>query len=509
MSLGRSRWRRVCACLMVAACGVLARAAAAQTTVVIPRTVLVRDLAFGALDSGVVAGGNFVAAGKAGRGRVVLDWVSLSGSVRQVPLPGASTRFLPVLYGSATRLVVEEFVDGLPGARFLAGPPLGPLAVVEPCLSTTAQSTVLAGDVLAYSGTPCAGGGLSVVVRDLSTPGPPTTIVLPQGSQPTRLRVAGDYVAYRLDTNSGARLIERNWHTGQLLFDQPPPVPRDCFSPSGFVINGPPQQAFCDFQIDQDGSFWEMTDTQEFQDDPNGKYSNPIPGGFCSGTISRFPPGATSSQPVINNACELNSLDVFGVARGTVLFRQSVGPAVAAPGVAPRPVGPINKVYAFDGQTLTASYQTCTARLVVTNNLTSDPPVPDDTRLCPLQPVRAIVHLGRHPYLTLRFRCPSGCVGPLVVGTLTSNGDGVPDASSPNFTVAPNTSRLIRIRLPAHGAIATAATRRGRARSRRRRQVIPVGLYQLALRDDPRTPFQDLIDTIPLIQISASIRSPH
>ncbi len=138
MSLGRSRWRRVCACLMIAACGVLARAAAAQTTVVIPRTVLVRDLAFGALDSGVVAGGNFVAAGEAGPGRAVLEPVSPSGSVRQVPLPGASTRFLPVLYGSATRLVVEESVHGLPGARFLAGSPSGPLAVVEPCVSTTA-----------------------------------------------------------------------------------------------------------------------------------------------------------------------------------------------------------------------------------------------------------------------------------------------------------------------------------------------------------------------------------
>jgi len=63
-----------------------------------------------------------------------------------------------------------------------------------------------------------------------------------------------------------------------------------CFSPSGFVVNGPPQQAFCDFQIDQDGSFWEMTDTLEVQDaDPNGKYSNPLLEDFCSGPEAEAP----------------------------------------------------------------------------------------------------------------------------------------------------------------------------------------------------------------------------
>ncbi len=441
-----------------------------------------------------MAGGDLVSVVSTDK-RTSLVFLAPTGSIRHSTLPGKPS--LVTLLGSPSRLVANEVLPG-GSARLLAGPAAGPLAVLDGCASAIgAGRSALDGNTVAYYRAGCSGSRPALVVRDLSSRSAPALLALPSGATPEHVHLAGDFVGYELVGGAaGPRIVTQNWRAGVTSYDQPPEQTRGCSDTNAFGPPGQPQAALCDLAVDRDGSLWELTDNLTLtytntSGDP--KYSSPTLSDTCTGALDRLPTGsAIPLRPLAAGACQGPLL----VAGGSALLPTQSGESVVISGGQVRSLGHPGTVYGFTGGTVIAEHATCLQQRIVSLAATSDPPIAADAKIadegpgnCPVKVSAPRIKLGAHPRLRVRITCPTGCVGPLVVGVPASDGAYSPQASSRDFALAPHRALSLGVALPTRSQLVRDARRLA---VRRHRPRIRLAFWHLTTVDDPRRPFDSV-----------------
>ncbi|HKO28502.1 MAG TPA: hypothetical protein VJU80_13670 [Solirubrobacteraceae bacterium] len=339
----------------------------------------------------------------------------------------------PSFVASARIVAAATLPPDRHGARLFAGPVDGPLEQVGTCDVSlqnedgSVSTFVASGRRFAYRDRGCGSTDPpGVVVRDGIDGREVARFPVPADQTVDYLSMAGRYVAYRVATPAGDRIVEDDARTGKEVLRVRAPGARVC---AGYIRHGLAQPVFCGLDVQSDGKVAEVQGKlNDYQD-------------LCSGTASWLSPAEPRRHVITHDACGETGVSL---ARDRILLGADVGPisVFRLDGkrydvYAGTPLEP--GVWGFDGKQVFVSRFACLGPAVFSWRVGRDAPTGVRRSLrCPMRFHDAIVRLGDHPRVELDLTCPHGCPGPIAVGTA----DYI-DAGTKMFFVRRGTRRLV------------------------------------------------------------------